>query len=324
MPVSLNCVQCNSEFKVKPSHASRIKFCCRKCYSDFVKVYKIQCGVEKREPAKVTLTCPFCKKNFDTPSYNANKLKQKFCSPDCLFNHKSLLSSEYDDLIRNLYSQEWSIYEIGAVINRSGTCVQSRLKAMGIPRRTASELRLGRFNPTKGKGHSEETKQKIREKTLQQFSDPKNREKQAILTAKQIEEGRTGKFNNNLEKQVKILLSDLQLDFKQCFRIERKVFDFKLLNYPVLIESDGTFWHSDPRFYKDKIPTAVQQKNKLNDEYKTSLAIQNKFVLIRIWEYDVINYPHIVKQEIHDFLKQLELSPQINNCFTRISVFSNQ
>jgi very-short-patch-repair endonuclease len=312
MPVSLKCVQCNSDFNVKPSHSSRAKFCCRQCYLDYTK-----------EHSKVTLVCSFCKTEFKVEPYKKSRLNRQFCSSRCAFDHKRLLASEFDDLIRNLYAQEWSIYEIGAVIYRLGTFVQSRLKAMGIPRRTASELRNGRFNPTRGKGHSEKTKQRLREKTIEHFSDPKNRERQAILTAKQIEEGRTGKFNNNLEKQVVKILLDLQIKFKQCYRIQRKVYDFKLLEYPILIESDGTFWHSDPRFYKDKPLTAIQLKNKQNDESKTQLAVTNGFILIRVWEYDIVNYSHVVKQEISELLKQLQLSAQINNCFTRISVFSD-
>lgn len=313
MPVSLNCVKCNSDFKVKPSHASRIKFCCRQCYLDYTK-----------EHSKKVLTCQFCKKEFKTEPYKATRLKQKFCSSQCAFNHKSMVAGEFDDLIKYLYEQEWSIYEIGAIIHKSGTAVQGRLKEMKIKRRTASELRNGRFNPTRGVGHSDKTKQKLREASILHFSDPKNRERQAILTSKQIEQGKTGKFNNNLEKQMKILLESLEICYQQCFRISRKVYDFKLLDYPILIETDGTFWHADPRFYNQSNLTAIQAKNKQNDLFKNDLALNNNFILIRIWEYDIVNHFQDVKNDLLLLLKQTHLSSQVDNCFLRISVFSNK
>lgn len=313
MPVSLKCFQCNSEFKVKPSHASRIKFCCRQCYLNHVK-----------ENSKVTLICHFCKNEFQTEPYKAKRLKQKFCSSQCALNHKSMVASEFDDLIKNLYAQEWSIYEIGAVINKSGTAVQSRLKEMGIRRRTASELRSGRFNPTRGVGHSEATKQKLRDATNFYFSNTENREKQAILTAKQIEEGRTGKFNNNLEKQMKLLLNEQGIKYKMCYRINKKVFDFLLLEYSILIETDGTFWHSDPRFYDQSKLTKIQKKNRQNDLFKNELAVKNGYTLIRIWEYDIVNHSQEVITELLAFLEQTHLPTYIDQNFLRITIFSNK
>lgn len=313
MPVFLKCFQCNSEFSVKPSHASRIKFCCRQCYLDHVK-----------ENSKVTLICHFCKNEFQTEPYKSKRLKQKFCSSQCALNHKSMVAAEFDDLIKNLYAQEWSIYEIGAVIGKSGTAVQCRLKEMGVKRRTASELRSGRFNPTRDVGHSEATKQKLRDATNLYFSNTENREKQAILTAKQIEEGRTGKFNNNLEKQMKLLLNKHGIKYKMCYRINKKVFDFLLLEYAILIETDGTFWHSDPRFYNQSKLTKIQEKNRQNDLFKNELAVKNGYTLIRIWEHDIVNYSQEVITELLAFLEQAHLPTHVNQDFLRIAIFSNK
>jgi len=70
------------------------------------------------------------------------------------------------------------------------------------------------------------------------------------------------------------MLIDLNINFKQQFRIENKCYDFYLPNYNILIEVDGRYWHNR----NDSI---------INDKYKNELAKRYNYKLVRIWDDEI-------------------------------------
>ena len=116
----------------------------------------------------------------------------------------------------------------------------------------------------KGKHHTEKTKEKIRQKTLQQYKDG---------SIKSISKG---------EKRIFSFLKENNFNVQQQKCIERKMFDLFIPELNMLIEYDGDYWHSKP----DRIE---------NDKLKNNIAIRNNFRLIRIKEknenfvWDIIN-----------------------------------
>lgn len=102
----------------------------------------------------------------------------------------------------------------------------------------------------------------------------------------------------------RILLEQVKEPFVRQYRVGRYVFDFYLEKHNLLIEADGTFWHSDPRFYPDRNALSfTQNKNLENDKKKTLLAEQEGYKLLRIWEYDVFNFPGVVINKIRDLVR---------------------
>ena len=66
----------------------------------------------------------------------------------------------------------------------------------------------------------------------------------------------------------------------------------------VLIECDGSYFHSDPRLVKEENMNPMQKRNKRVDEYKDKWALMHGSPLIRIWEKDIRENPKMVMDEL--------------------------
>ena len=86
------------------------------------------------------------------------------------------------------------------------------------------------------------------------------------------------------------ILDKLGVFYTQQFEAKSigRFYDFYLPYHNVLIEIDGSYWHTDPKFY-DKPINAIQKRNLRVDEIKNKWALINGYVLIRIWESDIRN-----------------------------------
>jgi len=138
-----------------------------------------------------------------------------------------------------------------------------------------------------GRTHTPEARAKISAANKRQFSDPMARERHALLTCKQIQEGRTGKSYNRLEQTVAGMLKDRNISYLQQYRLGRYVFDFFLPASNTLIEVNGRFWHADPRFYNHTSLSPVQVHNTANDIRKAIRALQDGFSIRILWEDDI-------------------------------------
>ena len=66
----------------------------------------------------------------------------------------------------------------------------------------------------------------------------------------------------------------------------------------ILIEIDGSYWHSDPRLVKEDKMNQMQKHNKKIDELKNKWALMHGIPLIRIWEKDINEKPGEVLKEL--------------------------
>jgi G:T-mismatch repair DNA endonuclease (very short patch repair protein) len=64
------------------------------------------------------------------------------------------------------------------------------------------------------------------------------------------------------------------------------VFDFFIPINKVVIEVNGTFWHSDPRVYKKPIHK-IQQRNAVVWQRKISVIKGFGYNLVELWEEDI-------------------------------------
>lgn len=71
----------------------------------------------------------------------------------------------------------------------------------------------------------------------------------------------------------------------------------------VIIEVDGSFFHSDPRVVTEDKITPMHKHNKFIDSLKDQWAALHGIPLLRIWEYDIRNNPKMVKEEIGKYIK---------------------
>ena len=115
-----------------------------------------------------------------------------------------------------------------------------------------------------------------------------------------VDFSRSGNFGT-VEKFKNEILIPLNINFDHFFKPKTQKFfyDFYLPDYEIIIEVDGDFFHSNPKFYPDGPIYKTQIKNNLNDQQKNQWAKDNGFKLLRFWENDIKNNP----QQIIEILK---------------------
>ena len=99
---------------------------------------------------------------------------------------------------------------------------------------------------------------------------------------------------SKLEKKfAKEFLEKLGVRYEEQFEAKdiKRYFDFKL-DGRILIEVDGSYWHSYGKVYEEM--NSIQKRNARVDEIKNKWAHSNGYKLIRIWEHDINNNPQKV------------------------------
>lgn len=99
---------------------------------------------------------------------------------------------------------------------------------------------------------------------------------------------------SKLEKKfAKEFLEKLGIRYEEQFEAKdiKRYFDFKL-DGRILIEVDGSYWHSYGKVYEEM--NSIQKRNARVDEIKNKWAHSNGYKLIRIWEHDINNNPQKV------------------------------
>lgn len=133
-----------------------------------------------------------------------------------------------------------------------------------------------------GMKHSEESKQIMREKTIQR-----------------LKKGAFPQTNSLPHRIVKSALTEyygeLSVGFEEEFEYGGFVFDFKIDD--TLLEIQGDFFHCNPNT-RFKIPKSEIQINNLKrDERKRKFVFDDKkYNLIELWEYDIINNLNGIKE----------------------------
>lgn len=93
------------------------------------------------------------------------------------------------------------------------------------------------------------------------------------------------KVPNKFEQKIYGMLSLSKIKFIPQYEVDGKFYDAYLPEYNVLLELDGTFFHKESI---SECKYGIQKKNYRNDRVKDKIAKQNKYILIRIKESDLI------------------------------------
>lgn len=109
-----------------------------------------------------------------------------------------------------------------------------------------------------------------------------------------------------------------KLNLKYTWQYEAKdigrFFDYYLDEHHLLIEIDGSYFHSDPRLYEDKDLNRMQKRNKRVDECKNKWALMHGIPLMRIWEKDIRENPEMVMKMLKErlYIQEEKISNQDN------------
>lgn len=81
-----------------------------------------------------------------------------------------------------------------------------------------------------------------------------------------------------------------------------RFYDFYLPDHNLIIEIDGSWYHSDPRLVKESEMNPMQKHNKRVDELKNKWALMHGIPIMRIWEKDIRETPLKVLQALKERL----------------------
>lgn len=107
----------------------------------------------------------------------------------------------------------------------------------------------------------------------------------------------TSKLEQDFAEQ---FLDTLGVDYVWQFEAKDigRFYDFYLPKSNLLIEVDGSYYHSDPRVVDESKLSPMQKKNKRVDEHKNEWALAHGIPIMRIWEYDIRHNPSSVMKEL--------------------------
>lgn len=91
------------------------------------------------------------------------------------------------------------------------------------------------------------------------------------------------------EKKVEACLNGLGVEFVSHQKLGRYIPDFQIKNTKIIIEVQGDYYHCNPRLYPDGPKNEHQIKYIINDYYKKCFYLGNGYILIELWEHDIIN-----------------------------------
>ena len=116
----------------------------------------------------------------------------------------------------------------------------------------------------------------------------------------------TSKLEEDFAKQ---FLDKLGINYEYQFEARDigRYYDFFIPNKDgshggLLIEIDGSYFHSDPRLYEEKDLNGMQKKSKRVDELKNKWALLHGYPLMRIWEKDIRENPKKVMKRLKERL----------------------
>ena len=101
-------------------------------------------------------------------------------------------------------------------------------------------------------------------------------------------------------------------DGLKCVRQDKQDFDIGLL-----VEIDGSYFHSDPRVVSEDKIRPMHKHNKFVDGLKDKWAGMHCIPLLRIWEYDIRNNPKKVEEELSKYVNLARLRKKKKDGFKK-------
>lgn len=246
---------------------------------------------------KTKKQCEFCKKDFVVPIYLT---KRRFCSRKCKDTNQKYIPG------RRLGQKQ----QPAEIEKRRASMIETfkrpDVKLRSIQNLYELELRLGYWP-----GSDEKTKLKRKETYFAKtgfkhpFSNPEVRQKCENSCLKrygenswQIGKNSQNKTDTTPELIVKKFLELESINFIHPCVINGYEFDFFLIDYELLIEVDGDYWHANPKLYSTLGKSQINSL--LNDSKKNRLVKILGIQLLRIWESDVLDkkFYEIINEEI--------------------------
>lgn len=117
-----------------------------------------------------------------------------------------------------------------------------------------------------------------------------------------MRKGQASRKINKLEKLGYKMLEELGLKYEPQYILERYVVDAFILDYNLIVQFDGDYWHANPLKYSTLSERQINQKK--IDDSQVELANKMGIKTIRIWEHDMHKNYADVKKNILNIIKE--------------------
>lgn len=151
-------------------------------------------------------------------------------------------------------------------------------------------------NALKGKPFSDEHIKHIREAC----NKPEYKEYFSKLMRSNLKTGKFKISSYEEENFIKDFIKPLNVEYVTQFYIKdiHQYCDVFIPSVKTFVEFNGTYWHGDPRKYKDSELTNFQKERREKDKIKENWIKSNGYKLITVWEDDYKNRKDIVKEQV--------------------------
>lgn len=273
------CKNCGNETKNKI-------YCSERCQHD---------GYRKRQKESghiIELVCLFCNNKFEIKK-SRNRNNKKYCSRKCCDEHKKVLQlgknngmfgKKEDELHKKeRLKKVWSNPNIKDNIKKSLNSFKNKNGYWPGSDILSIEKRKKTFIKKYGVNHNWKVKE-IRKKCEETCFNKYGKYSWEILN------DIIGIQPTSIETKIETILKNHKIDYIPKYKIyldhSFKEYDFLIPRLNLLLECDGDFFHTNPSLFKEPV-YEIQKANKKNDEFKTNLAKEKGFKLIRFWESDI-------------------------------------
>ncbi len=296
---------------------------CKNCQKETKnKVYcSIECqhiGYKKLKVDRVKINCLLCDKEFEVLPNKIDNGK-KYCSRVCKDSHqKELYLKEGNPAYNIKHTDEWKKWN------------SERVKKLWETEEHKEKVKIGqeKFFEDNGfwMGTNETSNNKRINSNLKRYGveciltlekQIKNREnicleKYGKTSFELMRDGLKKMKKSGIEVKIGKLLMDNNVKFETQYDVyydenKFKTYDFYLIDFNLLIEADGDYWHVNPIKYNESdILTETQQINVENDKFKNKLAKDKSYNLVRFWESDIKkkNFKYVLFNKIKEYGKK--------------------
>lgn len=109
----------------------------------------------------------------------------------------------------------------------------------------------------------------------------------------------TSKLESYFEE---IFLKNNKVNYVKPFYVKelKKFYDFYIPSLNIIIETDGDFWHCNPKKFPD-VTYKCQKENLIVDKTKNDWAKKNNITLLRFWEDDIYNNESMIMESLKKY-----------------------
>lgn len=159
-------------------------------------------------------------------------------------------------------------------------------KAKEVKENQSNSAKIREIHGHTGMKHTEESKQIMREKTIQRISNTKYKVSQVQQKLYEIVKE---KYNGIFQVELEYIFGFYCLDIA-------------MPELRICIETDGDFWHvNEEKGYQ--LIYESQKKNKKNEKSKNTFILNKNWSLLRIWESDINENIDQVKEKVWSFVE---------------------